>query len=185
MSMSVNILTCSLSFWSLFSIWLIIRLILFCTFYIDSKITHECLELELTGETGLTLVSWSTLQCGALDECVHALHVLYLVLLRCGEPGLDEESSLLAVSIREALLCSCFPADDSGLFTAPKTLADFGFDEGGATGDKNGVRHVTELGLKTLQVWLILPFLVWRMTSSLVGENFLCCWNSETEWSQK
>lgn len=65
-----------------------------------------------------------------VDECVHALHVLYLVLLRCGEPGLDEESSLLAVSIREALLWSCFPADDSGLFTAPKTFADLGFDEG-------------------------------------------------------
>lgn len=52
---------------------------------------------------------------------------LHLVLLRCGEPGLDEESSLLAVSIREALLWSCLPADDSGLFTAPKTFADFGW----------------------------------------------------------
>lgn len=59
--------------------------------------------------------------------------VLYLVLLRCGEPGLEEESSLLAVSIREALLWSCFPADDSGLFTAPKTLADLGFVGGGVT----------------------------------------------------
>lgn len=51
---------------------------------------------------------------------------LYLVLLRCGEPGLDEESSLLAVSIRKLLLWSCFPADDRGLFTAPKTFADLG-----------------------------------------------------------
>lgn len=55
-----------------------------------------------------------------------ALNVLYLVLLRCGEPGLDKGSSLLAVSMREALLWSCFPADDRGLFTAPKTLADLG-----------------------------------------------------------
>lgn len=51
---------------------------------------------------------------------------LYLVLLRCGEPGLDDESSLLVVSMREALLWSCFPADDSGLLTAPRTLADLG-----------------------------------------------------------
>lgn len=58
-----------------------------------------------------------------------ALRHLYLVLLRCGEPGLDDESSLLAVSMREALLWSCFPADDSGLFTAPKTLADLGLME--------------------------------------------------------
>lgn len=31
------------------------------------------------------------------------------------------------------------------------------------------------------KVWVSLPFLVWRMTSSLVGDNFLCCWNSKTE----
>lgn len=55
------------------------------------------------------------------------LSLMYLVLLRCGEPGLDEESSLLAVSMRDALLWSCFPADDSGLFTAPRTLADLGW----------------------------------------------------------
>lgn len=30
-------------------------------------------------------------------------------------------------------------------------------------------------------VWLSLLFLVWRMPSSLVGDNFLCCWNSERE----
>lgn len=52
--------------------------------------------------------------------------VLYLVLPRCGDPGLDEESSMLAVSMREDLLWSCLPAVDRGLFTAPKTLAALG-----------------------------------------------------------
>lgn len=50
----------------------------------------------------------------------------YLVLLRCGEPGLDEESSLLVVSMRDALLWSGLPAEDSGLFTAARTFADLG-----------------------------------------------------------
>lgn len=50
----------------------------------------------------------------------------YLGLLRCGEPGLDEESSLLVVSMRDALLWSCLPAEDSGLLTAPRTFADLG-----------------------------------------------------------
>lgn len=31
------------------------------------------------------------------------------------------------------------------------------------------------------EVWVSSPFLAWRMTSSLVGDNFLCCWNSKTE----
>lgn len=85
--------------------------------------TNTKMQLKVTGYTS-HLFLWS---CVVLTECVCALHVEYLVLLRCGDPGLDEESSLLAVSIREALLWSCFPADDSGLFTAPKTLADLGW----------------------------------------------------------
>ena len=55
---------------------------------------------------------------------------------------------------------------------------------------RNGKWQEFELGMCFLikcdnnvtvsEVWLSSPFLVWRMTSSLVGDNFLCCWNSET-----
>lgn len=81
---------------------------------------------------------------------------LYLVLLRVGEPGLEEGSSLLVVSMREALLWSCLPADDSGLFTAPKTLADFGLKEKTQTGVRLDMRPVLTLA----ELCLILPFLV-------------------------
>lgn len=154
-----------------------------------TKQTHLCVCLcvsVLWG--GLTSTTEKPPELGGLCEaCVCVFHVLYLVLLRCGEPGLDEESSLLAVSMREDLLWSGFPADDSGLFTAPRMLADLGWRSTRWREFELDVRY--EPTNKTQrwkadirsEAWLSSPFLEWRMPSSLTGDNFLCCWNSETE----
>lgn len=74
----------------------------------------------------LTTRTGESLELEELPLSNMLVFIHYLVLPRCGEPGLDDESLLLVVSIREALLWSCLPADDSGLFTAPKTFADLG-----------------------------------------------------------
>ena len=58
----------------------------------------------------------------------------YLALARCGELGLEGLSSLLAVSILEALLWSCLPAEARGLLTAPRTLAALGWEKTGGKG---------------------------------------------------
>lgn len=50
-----------------------------------------------------------------------------LALLRPGELGLELLLALLMVSMRDDLVCSCLPAVDRGLFTAPRTLAAFGW----------------------------------------------------------
>lgn len=82
--------------------------------------------------------------------------ISYLLLLRWGEPGLDEES-LLVVSIREDLLWSCLPADDSGLFTAPKTLADLGLKEEGEVVRVKTKKHHKRANTTILKLKLTFP----------------------------
>ena len=57
---------------------------------------------------------------------VHCGMCTDLPLLRPGEPGLELLLALLMVSMRDDLVCSCLPAVDRGLFTAPRTLAALG-----------------------------------------------------------
>lgn len=49
-----------------------------------------------------------------------------LPLILPGELGLELLLALLTVSMRADLLCACLPADESGLLTAPRTLAVLG-----------------------------------------------------------
>lgn len=138
----------------------------------------ECLELiRVFYQTKILLIRYVF---WVWESC---RYISYLLLLRCGEPGLDEES-LLVVSIREALLWSCLPADDKGLFTAPKTLADLGLNRKERRSEWSSEPDVWSTKLVSPHYHLkssSLPFLVWRMPSSLLGDNFLCCWSSERE----
>lgn len=79
-----------------------------------------------------------------------------------------------------------FPRRRQRLVYCTQHVSRLGLEEGEMTKSLNFIQQNPEMRCKSQnivisEVWLNLPFLVWRMTSSLVGDNFLCCWNSERE----